>query len=73
MRHFANFSSFVVSFYVVCLHFHVLLAAAFVASLVPGLSDGCVALDQLVPMGCLVKEDGSVVTWGFCVSRWVVL
>ena len=31
--HFAIFSSFVVSFYVVCLHLHVLLAGAFVASL----------------------------------------
>ena len=37
----------------------------------PELADGCLALVQLVPMGCPVKEDGSVVTWGSCTSRWV--
>ena len=32
----------------------------------PELADGCLALVQLVPMGCPVKQDGSVVTWGSC-------
>ena len=66
---------FVVSFNVFCLHLH---AGRGICVLLleycgPGLADGCVALVQLVPMGCPVKADGSVVTWGSCTSRWVLV
>ena len=58
------------SFYVVCLHLHVLLAGAFVAFL------GVLFPGLLVPMGCPMKEDGSVVTRVlrdglFCEGRWL--
>ena len=67
MGHFVTLSSFVVSFYVSRLHLNALAGRGHFGLLLgyrgPGLADGCLALVQLVPMGCLVKEDGCVVTW----------
>ena len=51
--------SFVCTF-MSCWQVHLWLLLEYCGS---GLADGCVALVQLVPMGCPVKEDGSVVTW----------
>ena len=60
MRHFATFSSFVVSFFVFCLPLHVPAGrgiCGFSSSLVvPGLLMGVWLWFSLVPMGCLVKE-----------------